>query len=83
MTGKVIFITGASTGIGRAAANRFAAAGATVIGTSRWPWRYPTPSWCVLIQCIQLALLCLLQACKACYKYFCTVVEEMLRTVHQ
>lgn len=45
MTGKVIFITGASTGIGRAAANRFAAAGATVIGTSRWPWRYPTPSW--------------------------------------
>ncbi len=37
MTGKVVFITGASTGIGRAAANRFAAAGATVVGTSRWP----------------------------------------------
>lgn len=43
MTGKVVFITGASTGIGRAAANRFAAAGATVVGTSRWPWRYPVP----------------------------------------
>ncbi|KAL3154538.1 hypothetical protein ABBQ32_013996 [Trebouxia sp. C0010 RCD-2024] len=43
MTGKVAFITGASTGIGRAAANRFAAAGAIVVGTSRWPWRYPAP----------------------------------------
>ena len=43
MTGKVVFITGASTGIGRAAADRFAAAGAIVVGTSRWPWRYPAP----------------------------------------
>ena len=48
MTSKVVFITGASTGIGRAAADRFAAANATVIGTSRWPWRYPTPTWCPL-----------------------------------
>ena len=41
--GKVVLITGASTGIGRAAADRMAATGATVIGTSRWPWRYPQP----------------------------------------
>lgn len=43
MTGKVVVVTGASTGIGRASANRFAAAGAIVVGTSRWPWRYPAP----------------------------------------
>ena len=43
LSGKIVLITGASTGIGRAAADRVAAAGATVIGTSRWPWRYPQP----------------------------------------
>lgn len=43
LRGKVVLITGASTGIGRAAADRVAATGATVIGTSRWPWRYPAP----------------------------------------
>ncbi len=42
LTGKFVLITGASTGIGRATANRFAAAGATVLGTSRYPWRYPS-----------------------------------------
>ncbi|CAL8471634.1 g11176 [Coccomyxa elongata] len=49
LTGKIVLITGASTGIGRAAADRFAAAGATVIGTSRYPWRYPSPpNWQLL-----------------------------------
>ncbi|KAL0048017.1 hypothetical protein WJX82_005770 [Trebouxia sp. C0006] len=43
MSGKVVVVTGASTGIGRASADRFAAAGAIVVGTSRWPWRYPAP----------------------------------------
>ncbi|CAL8465628.1 g5164 [Coccomyxa elongata] len=49
LAGKIVLITGASTGIGRSAANRFAAAGATVIGTSRYPWRYPPPpNWKLL-----------------------------------
>ncbi len=32
ITGKIVLITGASTGIGRASADRLAAAGATVVG---------------------------------------------------
>ena len=37
MTGKVVLITGASTGMGRASAERLAAAGATVVGSALLP----------------------------------------------
>src|SRR3990172_715873 len=40
---KVAVITGASTGIGRAAANELVARGFTVIGTSRRPQDFPAP----------------------------------------
>jgi NAD(P)-dependent dehydrogenase (short-subunit alcohol dehydrogenase family) len=43
ITGKVFLVTGASTGIGNATAYRLSQAGATVIGTSRYPWLYPEP----------------------------------------
>lgn len=40
MKGKVVVITGASTGLGRGIADRMAAAGARVVGTSRNPGAY-------------------------------------------
>jgi hypothetical protein len=43
VSGNVAVITGASTGIGRAAAEDLAARGFTVIGTSRHPENYPQP----------------------------------------
>jgi NAD(P)-dependent dehydrogenase (short-subunit alcohol dehydrogenase family) len=43
VSGKVAVITGASTGIGRAAAEDLASRGFTVIGTSRSPENYPPP----------------------------------------
>jgi NAD(P)-dependent dehydrogenase (short-subunit alcohol dehydrogenase family) len=41
---SVVLITGASHGIGRAAAGKLAQAGFTVYGTSRWPQQQPAPA---------------------------------------
>lgn len=85
MTGRVVFVTGASTGIGRAAANRFAAAGAIVVGTSRWPWRYPAPpNWyCLWLlaacsSCATNAMLCTIMCCVQS----CAVCRNIAATDH-
>lgn len=43
LTGKIVLITGGSRGIGKATCERLTKAGCKVIGTSRYPSRYPQP----------------------------------------